>query len=695
MLLHSGSGFHAHEYSAPTAPTTTTAPILKRSSLVRSAFSHAPPKPSLVRYDSDIKPISSILNPETRRHTVGVSFVEAPKVMEDDEITDTMSDDGKSLISRDGSEATSAGGRRSSRRKKARKDKTCYALAHPAPTLLQKQQLVHLRPQLLLQLQRVSAETRPLPVLDVLPSAVFVPRLSKKFPAMFKGRGGLGPNDILCVKSEDYCTSDRDSSGSDADEDGWASREVEAVICQAKKGDAKAAGQAEILFSSGSKWTAIPLSGGIYEFTSSSERGLKTTARWVRRSTAQRSNSDMKDKLPSTPVSKTDTKFNFSIIDPNSRRHPVIASITTNSLEIPDTYTLLSPSIAKSRHSTGGSNSPSKEDSEPIASSQDEPPQPQEKTTVPVSDFLQKLIQITGVWVALRQGWSPIFKYDDFSPPSSQIRGTPSAIPSHVVAPTSNGVSSNCMNRSRSVSLDYRSRQSSSTDVGHHHTNSRAGVETPESLHSSSAGGVNGISRKIKRLSGQRNSTFLANAAATNEDGAKGNEGRRRNYRQEPMRSTSAGAAFMAKIAARRINNGGGGSGGLVPSTVPSTVPSDSDGESCGALDGGASRTSLSQSQAGHLGTSSDPVAGKSKRMSNPSPLAVVEAARRDSSRCAADSGGANDSENSIPAKSQQRRPVSMPFGATAVGRAPVSAGARWKKGWKGKVVGFFRRGGS
>jgi hypothetical protein len=119
-----------------------------------------------------------------------------------------------------------------------------------------------------------------------LPSAVIVPRLAKKFPRIFRGKGELGANDVMIVRSEDYeALDDQAIEESDSDEEGLANRDLIAVICQMRKDEGGSQGRAEIALSDGSVWVATPLPNGTYEFVTIDESGNTTTARWVRRLT--------------------------------------------------------------------------------------------------------------------------------------------------------------------------------------------------------------------------------------------------------------------------------------------------------------------------------------------------------------------------------------------------------------------------
>jgi hypothetical protein len=227
MFLHSGAAFHGHEFSqkrVPADPTLRSNNLPRRSPLPRSAFSSPILKKSTI-YENSLPTIPQppgSFSDEIQRHTQPVvRFRELDQ--------ETMSDDGRSLANSEGSEAT-AGGRR---KRRLVRTSTAFSLAHPAPTLTQKQKLLLIRPKLLLQLQLLSADSRPKPAIDVLPSTVIVPRLAKKFPRILRGKGELGCNDVMVVKSEEYYTSPESlMDESDSDEDGLANRDLVAVICR-------------------------------------------------------------------------------------------------------------------------------------------------------------------------------------------------------------------------------------------------------------------------------------------------------------------------------------------------------------------------------------------------------------------------------------------------------------------------------
>lgn len=395
MLLHSAAGMHNHEYSHSTRPARPRSDFMpRRSPLNRSSFSNPGPEVSTTLEDPTpalIRPSRALSEYIPRKldhqqvHTVRFQEPEA----------DTMSEDGRSVANSEGSRTTNG----NRRRRRSSKTSTAFRLAHPAPTLTHKQRLLNIRPNVLMQLQLLSFDKRPKPTLDVHPSTVVVSRLAKRFPRMFRGKGELGANDIMIVRSEEYDIPDHSIEDTDSDEEGFSNRQVIAVICQMSRDEGGSQGKAEIVLGDGSVWLASPLPTGAYEMTKFDECGGKvTTIRWVKRVGHH--------NLSDTP--NNDAKFSFSIIDPNSRRHAILATITPTKLDIPDYYTSVSPSsrIDAVKAPVGGVPGEFEDEDGEMDTIIERTPRLMDET-------MRTLIQVTGIWVALRQGWSPYFKYND------------------------------------------------------------------------------------------------------------------------------------------------------------------------------------------------------------------------------------------------------------------------------------------
>lgn len=480
---------HRHEYSTPQTAAhhknpTTPAPtsVVPPPSPVRFAAT------SIARLSSS-RPVSagSTQAPQTPGSLLG---------MEADR--ETLSDGGLSRTSSNGNAANTK------RKKAASRSRTSFQIAQPAPVVKHKQRL-KIRPRILLQLQQLSESSRPTPALDVLPSVVFAPRLAQKFPRMCKGKDGLGANDLVVVSSEAYDTlpTSTNEKHDDSEEESWDHREVVATICQLRKEEGGARGKVEICLNHGPSWEATPLLNGAYEFVASENSGSKTVARWVPRIPAKRRRSNtLQSRTTARPVEE-DKKFNFSIVNPNSRRHPIIASITRKTIDILDRYQR--PSSSGALHSpTSTLRSPSTIDS--LQTAYSESPEAQSRTMIETDEQLRTLIVVTGIWVVFRENWSQNFRYTD----------------AMSVPVTSVNVNSPPSHRTLSVDLDddIRSRTVTPDSLGSRHT----------ALHS--------LGGKVRRTSTQllhRSNVPVASATHNAERDP------------QPQRAHSSGAAFMER----------------------------------------------------------------------------------------------------------------------------------------------------
>lgn len=273
--------------------------------------------------------------------------------------------------------------------------KTVLQFAHPPPRTQHKQRL-HLRPKRLLQLHQITDLSRPVPVLDVLPSHKIASKTANRFPKLFRGRSGLGPNDLIIAASDSYDIVDDDARSNSSDEDRLAQKEVVATICQILQNEDIAQGKVEICLNLGSSWIATPLPKGGYEFIGTACDGSKTIARWVSRKA---------DRRKSTGSLADEKRFTFSLINAGTRKHPVIASLTSKAIEIHRNYpshhvpiTAITP--------TSPMLSPQLEDGY-FDEDLDTP------TMIQVDELLRTFITISGIWVAFREGWSENFSYND------------------------------------------------------------------------------------------------------------------------------------------------------------------------------------------------------------------------------------------------------------------------------------------
>ena len=487
MFLHSGASLHGHEYSART-PAANTAPGNRRAPLLRSAFATpiSRPSPAAAAAAPAAENTKPALRPARRRRLSegaptgsSIASEQQPPVVrfQEPEVDDLeeagggggsgsgptkrpepMSEDEASYSASEISylSDTAAAPRAPAavpRRRRTPRKSTAYLFAHPAPKPRVKKQLpIHIRPRLILQLQQLSADRRPRPAIDVFPSSliagnVVAPRFSKRFPRLFGVKGELGLHDTILVRSEDYGAHGpdaADSSDGDDDSSGLERRELVAVLSPLRRDD-----RDEIILNDGSVWVATPLPTGSYDFVHVDGHGNATTARWVRRSAAKTSAttgpiSPAGSELPSpggssilsanaTPTTAaaaaaaaaTEYKYTFSVINPQSRRHPIMGTLTPSTLEILDHYTTVSQSSGRYPPSKSMSRSLSSPPpptvvsapATPSALSDDEDggvrlsmprpaSPPRQRTTYPIDEALKNLMAVTAIWVTLKQGWT-------------------------------------------------------------------------------------------------------------------------------------------------------------------------------------------------------------------------------------------------------------------------------------------------
>jgi hypothetical protein len=278
------------------------------------------------------------------------------------------------------------------------RSKTIFQIAQPPPG---KKSRIR-RPRILLQLQQLSDTNRPIPVLDVLPSSCFAPRLAQRFPKIFKGKDALGPSDVIVTNSNSSAGVFKvgEDSGLSSDDEASDSREVVGTICRQtrKPQEDIASASVEICLDQGLVWKATPLPRGGYEFNAKGADGSPLQARWVRRDRRQRRISS-----PPDAASQAAKRFTFSIVNPSARRHPVIASMTTESIEVYDQYPAAvpqnTPQLAPTSPSSILSNETSYFDIQDLISQPKEP-------LIHTDHHLRSLIVITGIYVSLEEGWA-------------------------------------------------------------------------------------------------------------------------------------------------------------------------------------------------------------------------------------------------------------------------------------------------
>lgn len=323
----------------------------------------------------------------------------------------SMTEDEPSFYDSDASQTSSAA--RPKRRRATPRKGNHYLFARPAPKRGSKKHLFkNIRPRLLFQLQELPGnQQRPRPAIDVFPASLIAgplvtARYINRFPRIFGAKGELGPRDLILLKSEDYDTGLSDSE--EEDEHVGGRREPLAILSPVRGQEYD-----EIVMEDGTVWMATPGPKGSYNFVHTDEHGITQTARWAKRNSSRSvSNPNRLSSSAATVASDgtsaaepSDYKYTFSLINPQSRRHPILANLTSRSLEVFEDYTTVSTSQGRfppSRPMSHNFDSASTRDLPPSPFSADEPST--ERQTHPVDEKTKRLITITGLWLALRLG---------------------------------------------------------------------------------------------------------------------------------------------------------------------------------------------------------------------------------------------------------------------------------------------------
>ncbi|KAL2020395.1 hypothetical protein VTK56DRAFT_8438 [Thermocarpiscus australiensis] len=451
MFLHSGASLHGHEYSNRPSSTIQSISSL-RAPLLWSAL--APAKQRLRSLDGTISPVirqrpASDYIPREPSNIVRFREPEddPPPTPVPHEDLISESELSEAALSLDGAVAAQPVAARSAqrhRRDRVRRKSTTYVLGYPAPRIIGRTKVVQkvLMPRLLLQLQRVSENGRSCPTLEVFPASriagpLVAPRLSKRFPAISGVKRHLAYDDLVLVRRDDSDLASH--SGDSENEENFEQRNLVAVYSPSKHSE-----EAEIVLDDGSVWVARPLANGSYDFVHADAEGNTTTARWARRYTPAVSPTTSVSTEASTPsTAGPQTRYTFSIINPLTRRHPVMATLTPSTLDIRDTYTSVSysrhpPVTRLGRSLSVASSSPSLAPNSPsrqcsLGSAADcasDPgvsmdPGSAKRSVHQIDDSTKMLITVTALWVALRSGWSEGYT------PSSSSSSSPSSSGTH------------------------------------------------------------------------------------------------------------------------------------------------------------------------------------------------------------------------------------------------------------------------
>lgn len=282
------------------------------------------------------------------------------------------------------------------------KTRTNFMLAHPPP-IGRSKQILSARPRMILQLQRLAEGERPMPAFDLISSSAFASRFTRHVPKLLKGDRGASTDTLVLLRSDLYgqgSKSDDDKTTEDSGEDATNHhRDYVGTINYASRAkDASTTNRDQICLGNGLVWEANCLKEGVYEFSGKTHAGLKL--RWVR----GRKTSTQRNSLSESTKNAPWPRLTFSIIHPETRLHPVIATLTAdNKLSILDQFSTFTSSATASPPSSAPQSPLSSEFS--YETSYFEGVSPYTET----DEALRVLIILTGIWAMSKEGWSEAF----------------------------------------------------------------------------------------------------------------------------------------------------------------------------------------------------------------------------------------------------------------------------------------------
>ncbi|QDS74833.1 hypothetical protein FKW77_002732 [Venturia effusa] len=251
--------------------------------------------------------------------------------------------------------------------RRARGPKTVLRFAHPTPPTRPLGKHGLLRPRILLQLQQRRESGFHRPLYDVLPANRFAPRtkFGQKIQRLHKGKkDGLDVDDLVIINAEDYSVSDTVSEEIEIAD----SRALVGVISPVFSTTVDAT-VAEFTLEN-TVWCIKAGSNGA-SYILESQCDVPQMARWY--IPKRKRNSVIVDDAAAFPTQ--DRKFYFTTILPDSKQHPIIASMTEVGLEVNDSYK--------------------------IATHEEE---------IVTDATTRKLIIMSAAWVFFMEGWSNSYK---------------------------------------------------------------------------------------------------------------------------------------------------------------------------------------------------------------------------------------------------------------------------------------------
>ncbi|KAF8425922.1 hypothetical protein EV426DRAFT_531324, partial [Tirmania nivea] len=283
--------------------------------------------------------------------------------------------------------------------------KTTYHLAAPPPSnhINRIHSVVRPGRSLILQLQRLSASTRPLPSYDVIPALAFATKPKRKRPISLRT---LSLHDLVILSSEEYTDLDDDDENEDED---LSHRTFVASISPITRKDREDDSvKALIEFPGGIVWEASQRTNGSYELICRQENEETLVARWILRvpNSRRRSSQIMTPGRETRSAVQGEKKFQFSMINASTRRHPILATMAGQRIDINDQYSV-STNVCSRPGSPSGF---SRFDAMSTHSHSD---YEAGKVLVQTEEHIKTLIVVTGTWITLREGFNGRSWFDE------------------------------------------------------------------------------------------------------------------------------------------------------------------------------------------------------------------------------------------------------------------------------------------
>ena len=287
------------------------------------------------------------------------------------------------------------------------KSKTNFRIALPPPRSKHQQRL-HIPPKRLLQLQLLSETLHTSTIFDVIPAAQHSASVQKRILNQLRCPFHFNSGDLVITRS----------LSEDNPEDGGVNVPNSKVLANEKDTDvvaiirktSKDSDRAEISMGTGHVWVAKRLRSGSFEFSCTEKDREERIARWAPKqgSFSAEDPSEMKDRL-----------FTFSLLNPNERRHAVIAKLSPEGVDVCNAYRDPRPVTPP-------------DEEELVEDHRDERPLNQ------TSEDLKVFILASGAWVGLMEGYSPCFPLKTAASKTHKLGGetipapTSTAHPRHI-----------------------------------------------------------------------------------------------------------------------------------------------------------------------------------------------------------------------------------------------------------------------